>query len=271
MPKVRLSPVAKSVPFDNATFQLENSPATVQDAIENLVKPFGTATLSLSASTQATANSTKTLVKTSNTTQIFSGTTAGQILKMPDATTLSVGHVFDIWNLSTQTINIVNNGVVSLTVLKSNARTSCILTDNSTSNGVWSLTYTLDNGNVFGTQLYFANAEPETSTTSTTTFLNKVTLTTPSLPLGDYICQFQFIWRAANASRSLDVRIQLNGTNIQAWSPFTANLADRQLLSGFIRSTGISGIKTYTLDFKVLGTATTVYMKEARLFVWRVG
>jgi hypothetical protein len=271
MPKVKLSPVAKSIPFDNATFNLDNSPANVQDAIQNLVKPFGTTALSLTGDSQATAASTKTLVRTSSTVQIFTGTTAGQILKLPDATTLAIGHVFDIWNLSTQTIDIQNNANVSQTILKANANTKAILTNNGTAAGTWALSYTLDNGNVFGTQLYFQAAEPETSTTSTTTFLNKITLSTPSLPLGNYICQFQFIWRSSNASRSLDVRVQRAGANIQAWQPFTANLADRQLLSGFVKVDAISGAQTFTLDFKVSGTATTVFMKEARLFVWRVG
>ena len=238
--------------------------------LNKLVKDFGTLACSLVASVQATANSTKTLVLADNTDQIFTGTTAGQILKFPVATTLQVGHKFDVWNFSTQNIAIQDAGANLLTTLKPNARSIAILRDASTSNGVWGLTYALDNGNVFGTQIYYLDAVAETSTTSTTTFLNKISLVTPSLPLGDYLCQFQFIWRSLNANRTLDVRVQRNAANIAAWTPFTGNVADRQLLSGFIRDTSISGVQTYTLDFKVSGTGTTVYMSQAKLFVWRV-
>lgn len=251
-------------------WQWKDAVQTSPFLFNELVKNFGTPANSLLASVQATANSAKVLVKASNTDQIFTGTTAGQILRFPVATTLQVGHRFEVWNFSTQNIAIQDAGSNLLTTLKPNARTTCVLRDASTSNGVWGLSYGLDNGNVFGTQLYYQEALAETSTNSTTTFLNKVTLTTPSLPLGDYICQFQFIWRAANASRSLDVRVQRAASNIQAWRPFTANLADRQLLSGFARNVAISGAQTFTLDFKVSGTATTVYMQQAKLFVWRV-
>jgi hypothetical protein len=238
--------------------------------INKLVKDFGTPAHSLTASVQATANSTKTLTITDNTVQIFTGATAGQIVKLPVATTLTVGHLFEVWNLSSQTVSIRDNGNNILATINSSGRTQIILYNNSTANGQWSLTYSLDNGNVFGTQIYYAEAIAETSTSSTTTFLNKITLVTPSLPLGNYLCQFQFIWRAGNANRTLDVRVQRGGVNIQAWNPFTANLADRQLLSGFVKIDNISGVQTFTLDFKVFGTATTVYMQLAKLFVWRI-
>jgi hypothetical protein len=238
--------------------------------LNRLVKDFGTVANSLTASTQATVAGTKTLVQTSNTDQIFTGTTAGQIVVLPVATTLNIGHKFEVWNFSSQTISIQDAGSNVQTILNANSRTTVLLRDNSTSNGVWGLTYTLDNGNVFGTQAYYAEALAETSTTSTTTFLNKVTLVTPTLPLGDYIIYWQFIWRALNANRNLDVRVQRAAANVITWTPFTANVADRQLLSGFRRITAISGVQTFTLDFKVSGTATTVYMQQANLLAWRI-
>jgi hypothetical protein len=272
---------AKGVSFENndsrlldlngsGQIQFKDAVDTTPFALGSLVKNFGTPASSLTASVQATANSTKTLVKADNTNQIFTGTTAGQILKLPNATTLTAGHVFEVWNFSSQTLAIQDNGANVLTTLNANSRTTCILRDSSTSNGVWGLTYTLDNGNVFGTQAYYQEALAETSTTSTVTFSNKVTLTTPTLPLGSYIIFWQFIWRASNASRTLDVRVQRGGADVIAWTPFTGNLSDRQLLSGFRRITSISGVQTFTLDFKVSGTGTTVYMKEASLLAWRI-
>lgn len=221
--------------------------------------------------TTTTSASTRQLTNTSNTVQIFTGTTAGQILALPNATTLTVGMTFDVWNFSTQTISIRNFTGTELAVLKANARTVILLRTNASSAGVWALTYTLDSGNVFGNYLQSVADESETSNNSGTTWVNKLTLTTPSdLPLGDYIFQFQFIWRSSSANREADFRFQLNGSNQVAWSPSTSRIQDRQLLSGFRRLTSLSGVNTITFDFKWLTSSTTIYVQQARLFIWRV-
>jgi len=216
------------------------------------------------------SSGTISLTSASKYVQFFTGTVAGQNVNLPNATTLQVGHVYDIWNFSTQSISIRNNSGTELAPLKTNARTLIILTNNSSANGVWSLTYTLDNGNVFGTQLYYQEEEAETSNNSLT-YVNKVTLVTPSLPLGDYLTQFQFTWRSSTANRVNDYRIQRNSVNIDAGGAFIPNVAERMLVSGFRRISNISGVQTYTLDFRRGATATTVFMYGARLFVWRVG
>jgi hypothetical protein len=261
---IEKSPVAAGIPFDNTGLTWPE--ANLQEALAAVRSK------SINDQTNITtsASGTTTLTSSSNSLQILTGSATGHSVVLPNATTLTNGHLYNIFNLSSQSVLIKNNGGTTLATLKANAQTFCLLYDNTSANGTWALSYTLDNGNVFGTLIYYNEDTSETSTSSTTTFLNKVTLTTPSLPLGDYLCQFQFIWRAANANRILDVRVQKNSVNIQAWNPFTANTSDRQLLSGFIRSTSISGVNTYTLDFKVSGSATTVYMKEAKLFVWRI-
>jgi hypothetical protein len=228
-----------------------------------LITPIGT-------DRQATASSTKTLATNSNEQQIFYGTVAGQILKLPNATLLSSGKLYEVWNFSDQTIQIVDNGSNELAILKANARTTIVLNDNSTSNGIWGLSYPLDSGNVFGSNVEYIEDNSETSTSSTTVWLNKLSLAIVDMPEGDYLCEFQFIWRAGNANRSLDVRAELNNVTQITWKPFTANVADRQLLRGVFRSVGISGNNTFELDFKVGGSGTTVYMSEAKMFVWRI-
>jgi len=60
--------------------------------------------------TQATANSTKTLVVTDAKTQEFTGTVAGQIVVMPVTSTLGVGMPWLISNKSTQTIAVNSSG-----------------------------------------------------------------------------------------------------------------------------------------------------------------
>jgi hypothetical protein len=133
-------------------------------------------------------------------------------------------------------------------------------------------TFTLDNGNAFGTELQFVSADAETSNNSQTTWANKLTLTTPSgLVTGDYLCNFQFQWRSGNANRNINVRVQKDGVDLENWQPFTANLADRQLISGFIPVYAMGGANTFTMDFRVGdASGTTVYMSRARMFVWRI-
>ncbi len=221
---------------------------------------------------QVTAAGTLALDNGSPYAWFFTGTTAGQIVTMPNATTLvGAGHTYDLWNFSTQNIEIRDSTNVLLATLKPNGRTLVILRDGTTATGVWALTYTLDNGNVFGTQLYYQEDNGETSNNSATTWVNKITLTTPTLPFGDYLTQFQFNWRSANADRQLEFRVQRGGADLDTGLPFTGSTADRQLISGFRRVTSISGVQTYTLDFRRGASSTTVYMYNARLFVWRVG
>jgi len=114
------------------------------------------------------------------------------------------------------------------------------------------------------------SATAETSTTSTTTFSNKLTLTTPALPSGNYRINWMFKWRAANASRFLDLRVQRAAANIFTAIPFYANVTSRLFESGFLPVDSLSGAQTFTLDFKVTGSGTTVYMSDAYMEFWRI-
>jgi hypothetical protein len=265
MSRDQYNQVASSVPFDSSLngFVGDN----VQVATEDIRNRY----LSSVNSVATTLNGTTTALFTSFTTYIFSGTATGHKLVFPDATTCTIGHNFEIWNLSTQNIDILDNGTNVLTTLKPNARTQIILRDNTTSDGVWVSTYTLDNGNVFGTELYYQEQNAETSNNSDIIWANKITLITPPLPVGDYLSQFQFNWRADNNSRTMQFRIQRAGIDVDLGEPFTGSVDDRQLISGFRRTLGLSGIQTYTLDFRRGANNTTVYMYNARLFIWRVG
>jgi hypothetical protein len=115
-----------------------------------------------------------------------------------------------------------------------------------------------------------ASATAETSTTSTTVYLNKLTITTPSLPLGDYKVSWSFKWRTAAANRAHDVRIQRNAANLIQFINFSPNVAEFPASSGFKFVDAISGVQTLTLDFKVSGSGTTAFMSEAMLEIKRL-
>jgi hypothetical protein len=96
----------------------------------------------------ATVTSAATLTLTVSSTfyQVFSGSTSGQIVKLPNATTLVAGHFFEIWNTSSATIAVQDDGTNSLITVQANSMVKVVLNDNSSSNGVW-LTTAVGQGN----------------------------------------------------------------------------------------------------------------------------
>ena len=123
---------------------------------------------------------------------------------------------------------------------------------------------------LFGKKYQYATSDTETSNTSTTTYVNKVTLTTPSLVSGTYRVSWTFQWRASAANRGIKYRIQVGGVEILAPIEFAASTASLPLCSGSRIVPAISGVKTITLDF-LLGIGTgTVYMKNAVVEIWRI-
>jgi len=105
---------------------------------------------SLQITTQATANSTLTLSVASTGHQQFTGTTAGQIVKMPVATTLLTGHEYWIINDSTKSITIQNNSAGTILTLEQTRRCKIVLKDNSTAAGVWIVVQVAANTNPVG-------------------------------------------------------------------------------------------------------------------------
>jgi hypothetical protein len=89
------------------------------------------------ANVQATANSTLTLTVASRLLNIFTGTVAGQLVNLPNATLLNNGHRFEIWNTSTQTVTLRNNAGTTIFAIAVQQKTSVTLQDNTTTNGTW--------------------------------------------------------------------------------------------------------------------------------------
>lgn len=117
---------------------------------------------------------------------------------------------------------------------------------------------------------YNSEALTETSTTSTTTYSNKTTLVTPSLPLGDYIITWSLKWRAANANRGIQVQIVDNTVEQINHINFSANVNDFPMVSGRKKRSAISGVHTIGLNFRVGIGATTIFVSEALLTIERV-
>jgi hypothetical protein len=103
---------------------------------EQILSTTGFRTLS---SVQVTVASTITLTSTSPYVQIFTGHTIGQIVKLPDATTISASHRFEIHNNSTQPITIQDGSGAVLCSLLATQRLLAVLQIDGTIAGTWSL------------------------------------------------------------------------------------------------------------------------------------
>jgi len=93
--------------------------------------------LRFNGSTQATANSTLVLTSASEYLVIFTGTVVGQILQLPDATTVSFGRTFQVWNTSTALVTVNNASAGFQATLNPGQRTALICVNTSTAAGNW--------------------------------------------------------------------------------------------------------------------------------------
>lgn len=85
----------------------------------------------------ATDNTTTTLSLASTQNQVFTGSTAGQIVNCGIATNYGIGHEWWIYNESTIFISVTDNAGTQLLNLAPGYRVRIVLKDNSSSTGVW--------------------------------------------------------------------------------------------------------------------------------------
>lgn len=101
----------------------------------------------------ATSASTLSLTAVSEGTQIFTGGTAAQILKMPDCTTLSqIGQRYTVHNDSTVNITVNDNASGLLFLLAASQRAFMICTSVGSAAGTWSW-FVVDKSSI-GSQLF---------------------------------------------------------------------------------------------------------------------
>lgn len=109
-----------------------------QDGLVRVVDNFQSYRRVWDFQTAATANTTTTLTTASAGVQLFTGTVAGQIVRMPDATTLVVGSVYEIRNSASVTLAIQDNAGGALdTTPATSGTTFLLLTANGTAAGTW--------------------------------------------------------------------------------------------------------------------------------------
>lgn len=90
--------------------------------------------------TLVSSNTTTQILSTDSYAYIITGSTLGQILQLPDATTLRTGHQYFITNSSSVQITTRQYGGSNSVNINSTSAVRYILIDNSTSAGVWGRT-----------------------------------------------------------------------------------------------------------------------------------
>lgn len=132
------------------------------------------------------ANSTLTLTVVSHTHLRFTGTTAGQIVRLPVATTLIKGWRYEFSNASNKTIQVQDGAGVNLFVLDSNSKAFLELADATTTAGTWFFWQVLANSIASGVINYNIVSSAAFNTTSITDVLITGFQFTPQA--GTYAC-----------------------------------------------------------------------------------
>lgn len=126
----------------------------------------------------------------------------------------------------------------------------------------------------FGSYYQLAQSLGNTTNNSNSVYVTKVTLTTESLPLGNYRLYWKTKFWTSNANRVATIRTYDDVTVLSSDEPFEGSQNSRQIRHGFVDLVQISGVKTFTIQFKAgnaaLTTATTVTLSESELSIWRI-
>lgn len=83
------------------------------------------------------ANTTTTFTASSRLVHILSGSINGQVIRLPNAQTITPGHRYQFWNKSITPVAIQTFTGVSIINLAPNRRLECILESNATTSGTW--------------------------------------------------------------------------------------------------------------------------------------
>lgn len=132
--------------------------------------------------------STLTLTATSNSTQFFTGSTLGQVLRLPNATTLQKSHTYEVWNMSSTVVVLQNSSGGAITNLDAGAYARIILRDNVVATGPWDVFQVVTSSIAAGVVNYKLVSSVDFLTTSTTDVIITGFTLTPMA--GEYACFF---------------------------------------------------------------------------------
>ena len=118
---------------------------------------------------------------------------------------------------------------------------------------------------MMGTYYQDAASEGESSTTAGT-YQQKLRLTTPSLPSGEYRISWSF--EMDGQGDNADAQVELNDTTQIGFNFYDSSINGYIQVSGFYYDT-LSGVNTIDIDYRDLQAAACL-IRRARLEIWRV-
>lgn len=214
--------------------------------------------------TTVSANTTTNLTSASAGIQYFTGTTAGQIVRLPDATTLVVGAWYEIRNRNSQTtISVANNGGAVLdTTPAVTGTTICHLLDNSNSNGTWDVRTRFE---PFSQEVSSTAGMSINSTTDV--LITRMTITPPA---GTYRVTFDAAVTATTNNSTLGFAVYAGGTiNTSSNKSFQFSPANAIKYIGTTGTVTVNGSQSIEIRGRRSAGTTTVNVRTMQ--ITRVG
>jgi hypothetical protein len=181
------------------------------DHVHDVINLTHTTESPRTTSTATTLNGHYVLTSSSTVVQYITGTETGFTVHLPDATTLTNGWKFEVYNTSSQQIIVEYDDETDLVTLASSAVGFFILQDNSTSNGVW-----LFQGELIGTDVGIVSYTATSSTLFSTTSSTDVIISDMTvLPMaGKYAIWYHSSSDIVSNNNDAYVTIYQNGTPV---------------------------------------------------------
>jgi len=146
----------------------------------------------------------------------------------------------------------------------------------------WDVAWTAVEGDdsrlIFGNEYQYV-ADASISTTTSTTFQNKLTLVTSNLPLANYRIAVNYWWNHDATTNDFEARVQLNAVNLgqihkqepkdSAWGDPTGT-TQRYLATRIYEPQNLSGVQTITLDYRTDNAGVESSIWDSHLEIFRV-
>ena len=121
---------------------------------------------------------------------------------------------------------------------------------------------------IFGENFQTATSNAESANTSTTAYSSKLTMTTPSLPLGNYRLTWGFLFYHGTSGRQVQVSTLRNTVEALNQILFVNSSVSRDFREGDFQLDSISGVQTFDLQFRTVGNGTA-NISNAAFSIWR--
>jgi len=118
---------------------------------------------------------------------------------------------------------------------------------------------------------HYDEDESESSTTSLN-YQQKLRLTTPSLPAGNYRISWYYEWKFSNGNFEFKHRVQVDdNTTLKETKTTPRSRGDWHECSGFKSEISLTeGVHNIDMDYCTNKVNKTAYIRRARLEIWRI-